>query len=81
MVRTQVQSSYHNMPVLLHQEDGQTVQMTPGQFCPRCFETRYRLIDEGFLQCFQCGRSYFVPSQEHLDRVQRQSASAPGDTR
>jgi ribosomal protein L37AE/L43A len=69
MAITQVKGSYHNMPVIFHQEAGQTVQITPGRFCPACHETRYRDIDEGFLQCYQCGRAYFVPSQEQIDRA------------
>lgn len=74
MAMTIVKGTYHNMPVLLHQEAGQTVKMTPGNFCPRCQDTRYRLVDEGFLECHQCGRCYFVPSQERIDAVQAREA-------
>jgi len=80
MARTQVPGSYHNMPVILHQEAGQTVQMTPGHFCPRCYEARYRIIDEGFLACYTCGRSYFVPSQELIDRTQGSNPGEQGGT-
>ena len=69
MAITQVQGTYHNMPVIFHQEAGQTVKITPGRFCPVCHETRYRDIDEGFLECHKCGRCYFVPSQEQIDRA------------
>ena len=69
MAITQVKGTYHNMPVIFHQEDGKTVKITPGSFCPRCQETRYRIIDEGFIECHTCGRSYFVPSQEQIDAV------------
>jgi hypothetical protein len=69
MAITQVKGTYHNMPVIFHQADGQTVKITPGSFCPRCQETRYRIIDEGFIECYTCGRSYFVPSQEQIDAV------------
>ena len=69
MAITQVKGTYHNMPVIFHQEDGKTVKITPGSFCPRCQETRYRIIDEGFIECYTCGRSYFVPSQEQIDAV------------
>jgi len=69
MAITQVKGTYHNMPVIFHQEDGRTVKITPGSFCPRCQETRYRIIDEGFIECYTCGRSYFVPSQEQIDAV------------
>ena len=43
MAITQVKGTYHNMPVIFHQEDGKTVKITPGSFCPRCQETRYRI--------------------------------------
>ena len=76
MAITQVRGSYHNMPVIFHQEAGQTVKITPGRFCPACYETRYRDIDEGFVECHACGRSYFVPSQEQIDRA---SHSSPGE--
>jgi len=69
MAITQVKGTYDNMPVIFHQEDGRTVKITPGSFCPRCQETRYRIIDEGFIECYTCGRSYFVPSQEQIDAV------------
>ena len=69
MALTQVRGLYHNMPVIFHQEAGQTVKITPGHFCPRCHETRYHDLDEGFLQCSKCGRAYFVPSQEQIDRA------------
>ena len=74
MAITHVQGTYHNMPVIFHQEDGRTIKMTPGNFCPRCQDRRYRVIDEGFIECQQCGRAYFVPSQEHLDAVQAREA-------
>jgi ribosomal protein L37AE/L43A len=69
MALTQVRGTYHNMPVIFHQEAGQTVQITPGHFCPACQATRYRDLDEGFLECLNCGRSYFVPSQAQIDRA------------
>ena len=69
MAITQVQGSYHNMPVIFHQEAGQTVQITPGHFCPACRETRYRVMDEYYRECLKCGRCYFVPSQEQIDAV------------
>ncbi|MGE3537610.1 MAG: hypothetical protein AB7N91_09240 [Candidatus Tectimicrobiota bacterium] len=74
MASTCIQGTYHNMPVLLHQEDGQTIKRTPGHFCPRCYDPRYRIVDEGFIQCQQCGRCYFVPSQEYLDTLQAREA-------
>ena len=67
MATTQVQGMYHNMPVIFHQDAGRTVKITPGHFCPTCHETRYRVMDEGFLECRNCGRCYFVPSQEQID--------------
>ena len=81
MAITQVQGSYHNMPVIFHQEDGQTVQITPGRFCPGCQKTRYRIMDEGYVECLNCGRCYFVPSQEQIDAVsarQTNPVPAPG---
>jgi hypothetical protein len=75
MAITQVKGTYHNMPVIFHQEDGKTIKITPGSFCPRCQETRYRIIDEGFIECHTCGRSYFVPSQEQIDAVVPPDAS------
>lgn len=71
MATTQVQGSYHNMPVILHQDAGQTVQITPGRFCPGCHETRFRVMDEYYRECRHCGRCYFVPSQEQIDAVER----------
>lgn len=71
MAVTQVKGTYHNMPVIFHQEDGQTIKVTPGNFCPRCYDPRHRIIDEGFLECRQCGRAYFVPSQERIDTIRQ----------
>jgi hypothetical protein len=67
MAITYVRGTYHNMPVIFHQEDGKTVKITPGNFCPACQETRYHIVDEGFIQCRACGRCYFIPSQEQID--------------
>ena len=76
MATTQVQGSYHNMPVILHQDAGQTVQITPGRFCPGCYETRFRVMDEYYRECRKCGRCYFVPSQEQIDAAGRRSPEA-----
>jgi len=67
MATTQVQGTYHNMPVIFHQDAGCTVKITPGHFCPGCQETRYRVMDEYYRECLKCGRCYFVPSQEQID--------------
>ena len=69
MAITYVRGKYHNMPVIFHQEEGKTVKITPGSFCPACQETRYYIVDEGFIQCRACGRCYFIPSQEQIDTV------------
>jgi hypothetical protein len=77
-----VQGTYHDMPVIFHQEDGKTIKITPGNFCPRCQDHRYRIVDEGFIECQQCGRCYFVPSQERIDALQAregQGAMSPGE--
>jgi hypothetical protein len=79
MAIIQVQGTYHNMPVIFHQEDGKTVKITPGSFCPRCQDRRYRIIDEGFIECHQCGRCYFVPSQAQIDALQARVPSATAE--
>lgn len=73
MAITHVQGSYHNMPVILHQDAGQTVQITPGRFCPGCYDTRFRVMDEYYRECRNCGRCYFVPSQEQIDAAEHRS--------
>jgi hypothetical protein len=77
MATTPVQGSYHHMPVILHQDAGQTVQITPGRFCPGCYETRFRVMDEYYRECRNCGRCYFVPSQEQIDAAERRSPITP----
>lgn len=69
MALTAVKGTYHNMPVIFHQEGDKVIKMTPGHFCPRCQGTRYNIVDEGFIECVACGRCYFVPSQEQIDRM------------
>lgn len=75
MAITPVQGTYHNMPVIFHQENGTTINITPGSFCPRCQDPRYRIVDEGFIECQQCGRCYFVPSQERIDLLRARDAT------
>jgi hypothetical protein len=67
MALTQVRGSYHDMPVIFHQDGGQTVRITPGYFCPACHDTSYLGVDEGFRECRNCSRCYVVPSQRQID--------------
>ena len=63
MAITRVRGTYHGMPVIFHQEDGQTVKITPGRFCPACHDSAYLDVDEGFRECRNCSRCYYLPSQ------------------
>ena len=71
MAIIQVRGTYHNMPVIFHQEDGQTVKIAPGRFCPACHESPYLDVDEGFRECLNCGRCYSLPSQGRIDAVSK----------
>jgi hypothetical protein len=62
------------MPVIFHQENGQTVKITPGHFCPACHDRRYLDVDEGFRECLNCGRCYFLPSQRQIDIAAQKAA-------
>lgn len=72
MAIIQVRGSYHNLPVIFHQEDGQTVKITPGNFCPACHDPRRLGVDEGFWECLNCGRCYILPSQRLIDKVSQE---------
>jgi len=67
MAIIRVRGTYHNMPAIFHQENGQTVKITPGRFCPACHALPYLDVDEGFRECLNCGRCYFLPSQRQID--------------
>jgi hypothetical protein len=72
MAITRVRGTYHNMPVIFHQENGQTLKITPGNFCPACHDPRYLDVDEGFRECRNCGRCYCLPSQRRIDAVSQE---------
>jgi hypothetical protein len=74
MAITRVRGTYHGMPVIFHQEDGQTVKITPGRFCPACHDSAYLDVDEGFRECRNCGRCYFLPSQRQIDAASQKTA-------
>jgi hypothetical protein len=72
MAIVQVWGTYHDMPVIFHQENGQTLKITPGNFCPACHDPRYLDVDEGFRECRSCGRCYCLPSQRRIDAVSQE---------
>jgi hypothetical protein len=74
MAITRVRGTYHGLPVIFHQEDGQTVKITPGRFCPACHDSGYLDVDEGFRECRKCGRCYFLPSQRQIDAASQKAA-------
>jgi hypothetical protein len=62
------------MAAIFHQEDGQTVKITPGRFCPACHDPAYLDVDEGFRECRNCGRCYSLPSQRQIDVASQKAA-------
>ena len=74
MAITRVRGTYHGMPVIFHQEDGQTVKITPGRLCPACHDSAYLDVDEGFRECRNCSRCYYLPSQRQIDAASQKTA-------
>ena len=74
MAMIRVRGTYHGMPVIFHQEAGQTVKITPGYFCPACHDSSYLDVDEGFRECRNCGRCYCLPTQRRIDAFAQQAA-------
>lgn len=63
-----LRGNYSNMPAIYHQNDnGETVKITPGKFCPACLQDKYRKIDDGNRQCKNCGSFYSLPTQTDID--------------
>jgi hypothetical protein len=62
------------MPAIFHQEDGQTVKITPGRFCPACHDSAFLDVDEGFRECRSCSRCYYLPSQRQIDAAAQKAA-------
>ena len=81
MATTRVRGTFHGMPVIFHQEAAQTVRITPGNFCPACHDSAYLDVDEGFRECRNCSRCYYLPSQRQIDAAAQKAAlenGAPG---
>jgi hypothetical protein len=74
MAITRVRGTYYGMPVIFHQEDGNTVKITPGRFCPACHDSAYLDVDEGFRECRNCSRCYYLPSQRQIDAATQKAA-------
>ena len=74
MAIKRVRGTYQKMPVIFHQENGQTVMITPGRFCPACHDSSFHDVDEGFRECLNCGRCYCLPSQGRIDAASQATA-------
>jgi hypothetical protein len=79
MAIKRVRGTYHGLPVIFHQDEGQMVKITPGNFCPVCHDSSYLDVDEGFRECRNCGRCYFLPSQRQIDIASQKATLETGE--